>query len=205
MIPQRRVRNRQRRQPTWKRPSARAPLPWRETATASRSRRAFSRESGSEHPDLCQQGAGNAGRSMRPQPRMQMKRAYECSHHGHTGNTRHSPRDGFNGFLRALPGDRLSCHRRPQDHHLASLTPASGRQDHTTSPSAAAFSSGLITIEPDAAASIASRAQRVVTIAIRPSVGHETAGVLKLICPTAKAKNYCERDWTLAEIIRARK
>jgi hypothetical protein len=28
------------------------------------------------------------------------------SHHGHTGNTRHSPRDGFNGFLRALPGDR---------------------------------------------------------------------------------------------------
>ena len=26
--------------------------------------------------------------------------------HGHTGNTRHSPRDGFNGFLRALPGDR---------------------------------------------------------------------------------------------------
>ena len=28
------------------------------------------------------------------------------SHHGHTGNTRHSPRSGFNGFLRALPGDR---------------------------------------------------------------------------------------------------
>jgi hypothetical protein len=28
------------------------------------------------------------------------------SHHGHTGNTRHSPRDGFNGLYRALPGDR---------------------------------------------------------------------------------------------------
>jgi transposase len=28
------------------------------------------------------------------------------SHHGHTGNTRHSPRNGFNGFLRALFGDR---------------------------------------------------------------------------------------------------
>ena len=28
------------------------------------------------------------------------------SHHGHTGNTRHSPRNGFNGFLRALLGDR---------------------------------------------------------------------------------------------------
>src|SRR6202451_4310364 len=28
------------------------------------------------------------------------------SHHGHTGNVRHSPRNGFNGFLRALLGDR---------------------------------------------------------------------------------------------------
>jgi hypothetical protein len=28
------------------------------------------------------------------------------SHHGHTGITRHSLRNGFNGFLRALPGDR---------------------------------------------------------------------------------------------------
>ena len=28
------------------------------------------------------------------------------SHHEYTGNTRHSPRNGFNGFLRALPGDR---------------------------------------------------------------------------------------------------
>jgi hypothetical protein len=28
------------------------------------------------------------------------------SHHGHTGIARHSLRNGFNGFLRALPGDR---------------------------------------------------------------------------------------------------
>jgi hypothetical protein len=101
------------------------------------------------------------------------------------------------------PGTGLSCPRRPQDHRLAGLTPASGRQDHTTSPYAAALSSGLTTIEPDAATSIASRAQRVVTIAIRPSVGHETAAVLKLICPTAKAENFCERDWTLMEMHRS--
>jgi hypothetical protein len=55
-------------------------------------------------------------------------------------------------------------------------------------------------IEPDATASIASRAQRVVTIAIRPSGGHETARVLKLICPTAKAENFCEKGWTLLEV-----
>jgi len=57
------------------------------------------------------------------------------SHHGHTGNTRHSPRNGFNGyfvlsrvtgFLATLAGEVAST----------SLTPASGRQDHTTSPSA---------------------------------------------------------------------
>ena len=32
------------------------------------------------------------------------------SHHEYTGNTRHSPRNGFNGFLRALPGDRYRMH-----------------------------------------------------------------------------------------------
>src|ERR1700724_3330672 len=81
------------------------------------------------------EGAGNAGRSMRPQPRVQIKKAHEHSHHGHTGFTRHSPRNGFNGLYRALPGDRAFL--SPSSAlRLANLTPASGRQDHTTSPSA---------------------------------------------------------------------
>jgi hypothetical protein len=71
---------------------------------------------------------------------------------------RHSLRNGFNGFLRALPGDRAllppSCADRS-----AHLAPASGRQNHTTSPSAAASFVRAI-IAPDAAASIASRSQR---------------------------------------------
>ena len=59
------------------------------------------------------------------------------SHHGHTGNTRHSPRNGFNGFLRALPGDRAFLPPSSlRSLLLKNLTPASGRQDHTTSPSA---------------------------------------------------------------------
>jgi hypothetical protein len=54
-----------------------------------------------------------------------------------TGNHPAFPHaNGFNGFLRALPGDRACCLRHLQDHLLASLTPASGRQNHTTSPSA---------------------------------------------------------------------
>jgi hypothetical protein len=34
------------------------------------------------------------------------KKHGELVHHGHTGNTQHSPHNGFNSFLRALPGDR---------------------------------------------------------------------------------------------------
>ena len=59
------------------------------------------------------------------------------SHHGHTGNTRHSPRNGFNGVFRALPGDRALLPPSPlRSFLLKNLMPASGHQDHTTSPSA---------------------------------------------------------------------
>src|SRR5437762_13427579 len=57
-------------------------------------------------------------------------------------------RNGFNGFLRALLGDRALLPPSSADMFLskpgradlnsANLTPASGRQDHTTSPYAAA-------------------------------------------------------------------
>ena len=63
-------------------------------------------------------------------------KVHERSHHEYTGTTRHSPRNGFNGFLRALPGDRAFLPPSPAGHALASLAPASGRQNHTTSPSA---------------------------------------------------------------------
>jgi hypothetical protein len=51
-------------------------------------------------------------------------------------------RNGFNGFLRALPGDRACL--SPSSAHLgADLTPASRRQDHTTSPSAPVYAKGF--------------------------------------------------------------
>ena len=55
--------------------------------------------------------------------------------------------------------------------------------------------------EPDAKASTASRAQRVVTIAKRPSGGRETGEVLKVICPTAKAKYFSQHGWTACQLI----
>jgi hypothetical protein len=86
--------------------------------------------------------------------------------HEHTGSAeavRPSLRNGFNGFLRALLGDRLSCHRRRAGTNPPDLTPASGRRDHTTSPSA------LTPFVKGAFASTASRPASV-TIASRPSV-----------------------------------
>jgi hypothetical protein len=80
------------------------------------------------------------------------------SHHRHTGETRHSLRDGFNGFLRALPSDRALLSLSPAQcaSIVANLTPASGRQDHTTSPSAASSLVRTALPRDDAAASTAS-------------------------------------------------
>src|ERR1700694_3409948 len=79
-----------------------------------------------------------------------------------TTSTPESPgipaRNGFNGFLRALPGDRaclppssanmvLSKPGRA-DSTSANLTPASGRQDHTTSPYAATSLVRVLLIAP---------------------------------------------------------
>jgi hypothetical protein len=66
----------------------------------------------------------------------------------HRCRRRHpSLRNGFNGVLRALPGDRAFlppsfCRSSPitarsgSTRHPQTLAPASGRQNHTTSPSA---------------------------------------------------------------------
>ena len=80
------------------------------------------------------------------------------SHHRFTGFIRLSPRNGFNGFLRALPGDRACLSPSPVDCST-DLTPASGRQDHTTSPSASAPFVRALSCT-DAVASTASRTQR---------------------------------------------
>ncbi len=49
------------------------------------------------------------------------------SHHGHTGITRHSPRNGFNSLFRALPGDRAFLPPSPvKSHQLDASVGASG-------------------------------------------------------------------------------
>jgi hypothetical protein len=67
--------------------------------------------------------------------RLCSKESTGVSNYRYAAIFRHSLRNGFNGFLRALPGDRAllppSCADRS-----AHLAPASGRQNHTISPSA---------------------------------------------------------------------
>jgi hypothetical protein len=83
------------------------------------------------------EGAGNAGCSPHPQPRVE-NRNTRVSHHRFAEAFRHSLRNGFNGLLRALSGDRALLSPSPAKTVSADLAPASGRQDHTTSPSARA-------------------------------------------------------------------
>ncbi len=99
--------------------------------------------------------------------RLCSKKSTGVSNYRYAAINRHSLRDGFNGFLRALPGDRAllppSSVGRTTD-----LAPASGRQNHTTSSSACAVIR-LMTC----------RVHRIplptsVTTAKRPSSGNET-------------------------------
>src|SRR6266576_2652583 len=114
--------------------------------TTSRPRDAKAPESCKNLPP--KEGVGNAGCPLHPRSRVHL---VVIERTRVTTSTPESPgipaRNGFNGFLRALLGDRaclppsfanLRCIRTGRaDTTSATLTPASGRQDHTASPSAA--------------------------------------------------------------------
>jgi hypothetical protein len=125
-------------------------------------------------------------------------------------------RNGFNGFLRALLGDRLVDTVAFAETGAANpvglatppldLTPAPGRQDHTTSPSAAApfvcapvdrsraEARPAIPLRADAAASTASLPASM-TMANAPLWGG-TAAVLKVIWGEREAEYFSEPHWT---------
>jgi hypothetical protein len=105
------------------------------------------------HESVAQRGRGAALRRERGMPGARCTRSRACrigstrvSHHEFTGITRHSRTRWCYSLFRALPGDRArlspssaksACRARQGRHRsFTNLTPASGRQDHTTSPSA---------------------------------------------------------------------
>src|SRR6266436_6490433 len=108
--------------------------------------------------------------------------------------SRHSLRDGFNSFLRDLPGDRAllppSSVGRTTD-----LAPASGRQDHTTSPSAAtsfvrALFTRLTLPRPSHPAPNVRDDREPPLLRVRDD------HVLDLIWVGRKQKCFCKRGWT---------
>jgi hypothetical protein len=133
------------------------------------SQREFRLSNANLWPSLSQRAQGKPGADRARRPMC------ESSERKHT-SFRLQVQPGHPGFPRAMVlraytcsprGSGLSC---PRCRRIpAGVAPGSRRQDHTTSPYVAAFSSSEDS--PDATTSIASRAQRVVTIAKRPSSG----------------------------------
>jgi hypothetical protein len=84
---------------------------------------------------LQSEGAGNAGRPMRPIAACAMIAVERTRVSQVTPESPGIPRAMVYGLFRALPGDRAFLPPSPA-LLSANLTPASGRQDHTSSPSA---------------------------------------------------------------------
>jgi hypothetical protein len=110
------------------------------------------------------------------------------SHHGRTGSPGIPARNGFNGFLRALPGDRALL-SPSLANESANLTPASRRQDHTTSPSAPA------PFVHSASASTASRSN-VRDDRETPLMWDGMARDMDLIWGKREGKYFLRWDWT---------
>jgi hypothetical protein len=112
-----------------------------------------------------------------------------ASHHRFAGTIQPSLRSGFNGYFALSSVTGLFCHRRSRGFLLENLTPASGRQDHTTSPSASL--------------SLVLRHYRVhripyptfVTTRTPLSRGQDRTALF-LFLPNREAEYFCKGDWT---------
>src|SRR3984957_9082448 len=112
------------------------------------------------------------------------------SHHGHTGITRHSPRNGFNSLFRALPGDRAFLPpslAKVAFRQLDASIGASGPHDFAVRASAARLASLPRPLHP---------APTFVTMANAPLIEVGRGELVKMICPTAKAKYFRKEGWT---------
>ena len=154
-------------------------------AMTSRYANAFSRRDASE---LCRNHSPREFRGRRecrahdaPAASRAKQKSTRVSHHGHTGIARHSPRNGFNGFLRALPGDRACLPPSPAKvafRRLDASVGASGPHDFAVRIRRA---SSLRTISVHRIPPPTS-----VTIAKRPSRGGGTESIYFCFYPGVK-------------------
>ncbi|SHK00398.1 hypothetical protein SAMN05444159_2153 [Bradyrhizobium lablabi] len=134
------------------------------------------------------EGVGNAG--------CRCTRSRACSvvntrvsHHRSTGTSRHSRTQWFYGLLRALPGDRALLPPSPAELSSANLTPASGCQDHTTSPSALA-------LFVNSTACVHRIPSRVRDDREAPLEWDETVIDIRVIWVNGEEEYFFERGWT---------
>jgi hypothetical protein len=155
---------------------------------------AFSRR---RAPEVCYQiltlrseGAGNAGRPMRPIAACAMSVVERTRVSQVTPETaRHFPR---NGLRLTSCSSRRSAFLPPSPLRsllLRNLTPASRRQNHTTSPSASRIARQARTQRPP------HPAPRFVTLRNAPPKERDGCGY-KVICAFGKSEYFFERGWT---------
>ena len=144
---------------------------------------------------LRSEGAGNAGRPMRPIAACAMMVVERTRVSQVTPEiARHSPR---NGLRLTSCSSRRSAFLPPSPLRsllLRNLTPASRRQNHTTSPSARKTPSSLALLASTASCPAS------VTISSRPSVGQDGRGY-KVIWVFGKSEYFCKEGWTGKSLI----
>ncbi len=117
---------------------------------------------------------------VRAAPAVSCAKRMQKNAHEHTGSAeavRPSPRNGFTAYFVLSPVTGLFVTvASVMRSIIANLTPASGRQDHTTSPYA------ICAVRLRAICVHRSPHPTSVTIAIRPSCGHGITGDRPVIC-----------------------
>ena len=100
-------------------------------ATAPRSRGAFRPSCARNLPPSPIRGRRECRAPDAPAAACAVVESTRVSHHGHTGNTRHSPRNGFTAYFALSPVTGLSCHcrRRSCLRQLDASVGASGPHD----------------------------------------------------------------------------
>src|SRR6202011_642877 len=158
--------------------------------TASRSRGAIRPSFAINFLTLRPEGARKAGCALHPRSRVQLLLGKT-----HTSKQVQRRQSGFPcavvyGLFRARPGDRAFLPpSSPRSLLLKNLTPASGRQDHTTSPSA--------TAPPVLRRCHVHRIPRPTSVTCAtPPLWNGTGRDIHLICISEKPKYFFERGWT---------
>jgi hypothetical protein len=117
-----------------------------------------------------------------------MKKAHEHSHHGHTGITRHSPRNGFTAYFVLSPAIGLVCHR-----HLARLLARLDAGVEASEPHD--FAVRISTVRQVRAVRVHRIPPRVRDVRNAP-LWDGTARISELIWVRREQKYFCKWGWT---------